>query len=146
MKKDFFKEPKAKKVYKFKKYQTEHLILIPLMPAVWVAETIIKAVKNSIAWKPQTADKILTKYLYKRAERCEENGKQFLYCWLRPWWTFWEYGAMPWQKTFVKKFNHQISDYLIGDFELEGFTKVVELNEDSESKEYDIYFYKKEVE
>lgn len=142
MKKDFFKEPKQRKVYKFKKYQTNHLILTPLMPAVWVAEIIITTAKNSIKWNPQTADEILTRFLYKIGERCEENGQQFLYYWLRPWWTFWKYGAMPWQKTFVKKFNHQISDYLIGDFELEGFSKVVEQDE---NESYAIYFYKKEV-
>lgn len=143
--KDFFRKPKERKVYKFKDYETKHIVLVPLMYAEWAVDTLHTAHKKSIAWNPHTADKILTRYLYKHADRYyEDEGQPYLYLWLRTWWTFWREGAMPWQKTFVKKFNNKISEYLVNEFELKGFTKKVEKHP-YEKNEYEIYFYKKEV-
>lgn len=145
MKKDFFREPKERKVYEFKNYQTEHILLVPLMFAAWGFNNLKAACEGCIKWKPQTANKILTRYIDKMAERCIEDDKQYLYIWLRNWWGIYKFGAMPWQKMFAKKFKHQISEYLVEEFELEGFTKVVEpdlYHPDT----YEIYFYKEGME
>lgn len=121
---------KEKKVYKFKEWKTEYIILYPLMIVVYYGDKLFETWKNSLKWSDKKTEKILAYAFPKTAEINKEKGTIGKY--IRSWGVYVKNWRVKWyHKNYCSKYNTRIITYLIEQFEIDGFTKEVDV-EDTE--------------
>jgi hypothetical protein len=123
-----------------KKY-SYHIIVLPLIPFCWLYDKISKWAEDRRVWDKKRAEKIIARVFPLIAEVDKEEGT--LTRAFRTWHfgDTWKYKCRCIDKKFAKKFDQKITDYLKEEFEMEGYTKIIE--EDDCSNEWYWVTFKK---
>lgn len=127
--------PKAKKkpwwVIHVKKYSYP-IWALPIIPFCLLADKITEVADKNRKWSDKRTEKIITYVFAKIAEVDKTDGS--LTHPFREWWCYnvWANRARWCDIKYCKKFNKQIQEYLYNTFEMEGYTKTVEEEDNHE--------------
>ena len=78
---------------------------------------------QALAWSTTKADEIINKYLIDICNYDEETGELSF---STEWWLPWAAKASKKDKSWCKKFNYELTNYLINTYECNDFKKTVE--------------------
>lgn len=138
-------QKKERKIYKYKHFSTKCFLLIPLMWLAALEEKLRDAHYDAITWSDSRTNKIISYTFPKFAEVNKE--KKEIGSYIRSWNFYWKGWAHIWDKTYCKKFNREISAYLINNYQMPNYVKIVEKDDASgewtwvafQSLKYNIY-------
>lgn len=122
-------KPKRKPWYiiKTKKWDCP-IWLAFLIPIAILEEALKNWADNNRKWSTKKADRILRYAFPNRAEVNHEE--QTIGKYIRSWWFNWATYAKWYDKKWCKKFNNELKQYCIEEFEMEGYTKIVAVEDD----------------
>ena len=135
---------KEKRVYEYKGFIYSNplsysmgIIIYWLVELIYMIESVYY---NSIKWNEEKTIKILD-YVVLRYFFKDKKDKK-LYSFIIPKRKRWEYQVKRRYRTYCKKYNKEINDYLINNYKLEGLTKEVILccDDGVDYQEYKIVF------
>ena len=121
------KEHKIVTWYKNNSYKIWRIILFPIWFFSTVNDKIAKKKYKNLEWDKTRADKILTRYMLRESE-WNEKEKSF-YFWNNGWYISSYSGKKATKRKdhkFCSKYKFELKEYLLNEFELEGFTKIID--------------------
>lgn len=121
------KAKKSKRIYRYKEFQTEYILLYPLMVLVYWLDKLGHYLRNRTQWSDKRTERIITYAFPKKADIDKEKGTIGRY--FREWGFYWKSYAKWYNKWYCEKYNSAMLKYLIENFELKGFTKEVNIEE-----------------
>lgn len=114
-------------IIKTKKWEC-HILLAFLIPIVMLEDALKEWAQRNRKWSTKRADRVLRYAFPNRAEVNTEERTIGKY--IRSWWFSWSTYARWYDKKWCKKFNDKLKEYCIEEFEMEGYTKIVEIEDD----------------
>lgn len=114
-------------VIKTKKWEC-HILLAFLIPIVMLGDALKEWAQRNRKWSTKRANRVLRYAFPNRAEVNTEERTIGKY--IRSWWFSWSTYARWYDKKWCKKFNDKLKEYCIEEFEMEGYTKIVEIEDD----------------
>lgn len=101
-----------------------------LIPIAMIEEALTKWADNRRKWSTEKADRIL-RYSFPRGAEVNHE-EQTIGRYIRSWWFNWSTYAKWYDKKWCRKFSTQLKKYCIEEFEMEGYTKIVEIEDGGE--------------
>ena len=118
--KDSKKKHSIRKWWKKNSYIVWRILLFPLWLTGIIVEKVNKKLNDSIEWDEERATKILNYYVPKHSSWSEDDKTLYYftngYGWYR--------GIKRKDRRFWNKHRRKIEDFLINEFEIEGFEKI----------------------
>lgn len=142
--KEVIKKKHDRKMYHFKDMSTPHIILYPIMVLLWIydnlSQKLIDKIRSLYKWNEKRAYRIITEEVVRHGDLDQKDGTIYYY-WRRwnSWW-FDKYHCKLIDRAFCHKFNKQITEYFVNDYQIAGYTKEVD---DTDSDWYEFTFTKK---
>lgn len=99
-----------------------------LIPIAMIEEALKNWADNRREWSTEKADRIL-RYSFPRGAEVNHE-EQTIGRYIRSWWFNWSTYAKWYDKKWCRKFSTQLKKYCIEEFEMEGYTKIVEVEDD----------------
>lgn len=130
---------KIKKVYHYKNFTTKHWFFYPLMIVCWWYDKFTDKIQERRKWNEKRTIRILNYAFPKGAFISKKN--QTITRYITTWQFKWYLITRAIDGNYCRKFNDKITDYLINNYEIKGYTKTIE-NDEDEPYEYTIIFKK----
>jgi hypothetical protein len=123
------RERKVKKTYRYKHFAVNNILLVPIMYLAAAEDWLRHYFRKKRVWSDKRTERILAYAFPKVAEVIADEN--ILTCAFRNWHfcNTWCYRCRWWDRKYARKFDDDITDYLMKNFEMEGYTKTVEPEE-----------------
>lgn len=124
------RKPKNPKRYTYKTYHSRFFWAVPLMMIMYHLEQWCEAIKYGAKWSDKRTERILSHAFLKGAHINSQEGK--IYRYFCTWCFYWCNYCRPWDRWYCNKYNSTITKYLREQFEMDGYTKTVEDEDNGE--------------
>ena len=106
------------------------IIVAPLLPIAWCIDRVVDFIRRFGKWSERRTKRILSRVVPYRAEINYET-KEISFC-LREWEITWTCGARRFDRQYCRDYRRSITKYFLEKFEVEGYTKEVQHEDDGE--------------